>query len=216
MPGLGRKFAPDERDHNHLLRAVVPAKTTRTYRYWNDQGWWGNQGDFPFCVGYSGAGWIEDGPVTRLGIPPILDPVFLYQEAQKVDEWEGEGYDGTSVRAAAKVMQSLGYISEYRWAFDINELITTVLEVGPVVVGTNWYDSMFKVDAAWFIRIQPTARIAGGHAYIINGVNVKREEFRVKNSWGRDWGEAGRAKISFDDMARLIAEDGEIMLGIEK
>ena len=44
----------------------------------------------------------------------------------------------------------------------------------------------------------------GGHAYVINGVNTIKKQFRLKNSWGRKWGQGGHAFISFDDMKKLI------------
>ena len=58
-------------------------------------------------------------------------------------------------------------------------------------------------------------RLSGGHAYVINGVDTKTKLFRIKNSWGINWGQQGHAFISFTDMTRLIKERGEICLAIE-
>lgn len=213
--GLGRNPSKDEEDRKYLIQPLL-AKIdvpVRTSRYWNANGWWGNQYATPHCVGYSWTHWIEDGPVTHKGQAPIINPESVYREAQLVDEWAGEQYDGTSVRAGAKVLQSKGLIQSYLWAWDVNTLADAVLNLGPVVVGTYWYENMFFPNSKGILRVG--GYIAGGHAYLINGVNTKRELFRIKNSWGREWGKNGYAYISFADMARLIAEDGEVCLAIE-
>lgn len=128
--------------------------------------------------------------------------------------YTGNSYDGTSVRAGAKVLQTKGFIESYLWAWDVNTVIQAVLEKGPVVVGTEWtYDMFFpNIDTA---IIKPTGNSAGGHAYLINGVNTKKKLFRIKNSWGRVWGNKGHAYISFDDMDKLIRNQGEACLAIE-
>jgi C1A family cysteine protease len=130
-----------------------------------------------------------------------------------VDEWPGENYDGTSVRAAAKYLQKTGKIKSYYWAFDVNTLTNTVLNVAPVVVGTYWFYNMFYPDRNGLIRA--TGQIAGGHAYVINGVDTIKKQFRIKNSWGKTWGQGGHAFISFSDMDKLIKLNGEICLATE-
>jgi hypothetical protein len=212
---LGRIFIEDKRDNKYLIqdKLTIP-KTTITKKEWDGNVWWGNQGNTPQCVGYAWAHWICDGPITHRGALPIIQPSLIYREAQKVDEWPGERYNGTSVRGGAKYLMSSGKISSYLWAFDINTLINTVLNVGPVVVGTNWYYNMFFPNKNGLIRL--SGHIAGGHAYVINGVNTITKQFRIKNSWGKAWGVSGHAYISFSDMKRLIIERGEICLAIEK
>lgn len=210
--GLGRRFAIDVRDLDHRVRQVS-APLPKAYRYWNANGWWGDQGSTPQCVAYAWTHWLEDGPITQPGTTPVVVPGQLYAAAQKVDEWEGEAYDGTSVRAGAKVLQSLGLIAEYQWAYTLDEVARTVLEEGPMVVGTNWYDSMFEPDEAGFLEAD--GRLAGGHAWVIDGVNTRAAYFRMKNSWGRGWGTRGFALVSFETFDRLLHEDGEACIAKE-
>lgn len=213
--GLGRMPSEDEKDKFFLMRSLLEQKEApeRTYRYWNANGWWGDQGSLPHCVGYSWTHWIEDGPITHKGPAPIINPSVLYKEAQRVDEWAGENYDGTSVRAGAKALQSRGLITNYLWAWDVNTVAQAILTTGPVVVGTNWYNQMFYPDQ--YGKIYIYGRSVGGHAYLLNGVNTKTRMFRIKNSWGQNWGRKGHAFISFDDMQRLIDEQGEACLAVE-
>jgi hypothetical protein len=143
----------------------------------------------------------------------MILPAVLYGQAQEVDEWEGSNYDGTSVRAGAKVLQAKGWIKEYRWTTSVEDLALAVLTTSPVVVGTNWYYNMFMTDLKGFIK--PQGALVGGHAYLINGVNKDREMFRIKNSWGQDWGRSGNAFISYADMQRLLNEEGECCLAVE-
>jgi hypothetical protein len=234
---LGRMFIPDVRDNKYLIKnnfnliktRINSKKVVKTpsrkpqptpspspqpmLRFWNSDGWWGNQGNKPYCVGYSWAHWIEDGPVEHKGIAPIVSPELIYSQAQKLDAWPGENYDGTSVRAGAKFLKDQNMIQSYYWAFDVDTLIKAVFELGPVVVGTYWYRGMFRPDKNGIIR--PTGGIIGGHAYVINGVDKNKKLFRIKNSWGKTWGKQGHAFISFNDMKKLINQNGEICIAIE-
>jgi Cysteine protease len=212
--GLGRRFAPDPRDANFPMRTALPAApSTRTYRYWNANGFWFDQGDQPICVGAAWCHWLEDGPVTQRGSAPVLRPLEIYAAAQKVDEWPGEDYGGTSVRAGAKVLQARGFITEYRWASTIQEIVAALLDVGPVVVGTNWYADMFEPDEAGLLHIG--GGLAGGHAYVLDGISMPHKLIRMKNSWGRGWGKDGFAYLAFEDVDDLLHEDGEAALAVE-
>jgi|694.fasta_scaffold00433_47 hypothetical protein len=211
---LGRQYVPDERDNKYPINNLLSVAPVRiTNKYWDANGWWGNQGNTPQCVGYAWAHWLEDGPVPQSGIGPIIPPKVIYENAQRVDEWAGENYDGTSVRGGVKYLQSVGKVSSYYWGFNLTTLINSVLNLGPVVVGTNWYNGMFYPNRNGLIKI--SGRIAGGHAYVINGVNTVTKLFRIKNSWGQSWGQSGHAYISFTDMQRLIRERGEICFATE-
>lgn len=213
---LNRQVKLDPRDNNFLIKNHFNLKPTATIiqRYWDANGWWGDQGDSPYCVGYAWAHWIQDGPVMHPGTPPVIAPQKIYEEAQKVDEWAGENYEGTSVRGGVKFLKALGNVTSYYWAFDLNTIVQYLLNYGPMVVGTNWYNSMFSPNRSGIIRA--TGDLAGGHAYVLNGVDTRKRLIRIKNSWGRYWGNSGFAYISFADMAKLIAAQGEACVAVEK
>lgn len=215
--GLGRIEKYDPRDANYPLSAWLPEETFIDEKYWWNGGWWGNQGRTSECVIYSWSHWIEDGPVVqdelRQNEKPLFNVNIFYHKCQLNDNISGTNYNGTTVRAAAKILQKLGVIKEYRWTTSVEEMAKCLLTIGPMVVGTRWYFDMFKPDHKGVIK--PTGAPAGGHAYLINGVDYKNKLFRIKNSWGREWGKDGQAFISFNDFQKLLNKGGEACMAVE-
>jgi hypothetical protein len=225
--GLGRRFAPDPRDRDYLMaRALATVEPDRQYRYWWQNGWWGDQGATPQCVEFAWQHWLADGPHTsrtlsgrtRPNAPPYIRPRRkLYCRSKELDPWQGDCtnylYEGTSIRAGAQALQEWGYIGNYLWSWKLETIIYALLGTGPLVVGTNWTTGMDEVDAKGFIHY--TGRSRGGHAYILNGVSLPREAIRKKGSWGRGWGNNGTAWISFRDFERLLEDGGEAVLATE-
>lgn len=212
---FGRLYLPDERDKQYPMKKLFGAepRTLPIARYWKDYNWVGNQHRTPRCVGFAWTHWLESDPVVHNAPSPVVWPAKIYNAAQKIDEWPGENYDGTSVRAGAKVLQSMGFISSYYWAETLWDIVRAVLERGPVVVGTNWYSGMSDPGPDGIMRA--SGYWEGGHAYLLTSADRRRKRFRIRNSWGTGWGRQGRAFLPFATMRRLLAEDGEACIATE-
>jgi len=205
QPRFGRLRAKDARDKRYRMLAIAPV-TTRTKRNWSSSEPIWDQGSTPQCVAFSGDRVLVTRPiVTAL----TMSHSELYRACQLVDEWEGEDYDGTSVRACMKVFQSRGIISNYVWADTLEQAFPYLMEVGPIHFGCDWTENMMETDRAGFI--QPDGEIVGGHAVMIKGYNGAKRcpdsslgAYRIENSWGADWGQNGRCWISVPDMRKLV------------
>lgn len=219
---LGRLYAPNPEDRRYLLRSLTPgaeaaaANVVSRYHYVDTIL---DQGNTSSCVGASCRGWLNAGPVRNISGPSFLD---IYKAGQKIDEWPGEepAYYGTSVRAGFKVLKSLGYVSTYGWAFDLETALNHILTVGPMVFGTTYTTEMMRADKDGFIHYD--GQEVGGHAYLIVGANRETKcpdgskgAIRMVNSWGRDWAQNGRAWISFKDAEALIKDYGEACTAFE-
>jgi hypothetical protein len=206
---FGRRFAPDKRDMKYRL---AKPKTERKRRYWRNYWKDANQGEEPACVGYACAGWLDSQPIRQW-----IDPLWVYRIATYIDEWPEEDWEnseGTSVRAGMTLLANLGFIKEYRWETTVKRLLPHMLEVSPIVLGTNIYTGMCKPDARNFIA--PTGKIEGGHAYLWDGVDVVKGVARMKYCWTDAWGDNGHVWMKLDDLDRLLKEEGEACAGIEQ
>ena len=217
---FGRVYKVDERDLDFPVSPVLPEDRPEIdkKKWWAD-GWNGDQGKSPHCVVYSWFHWFEDGPVIQNIIPGINKPIYditeFYNQARLRDDIILENYEGTTVRAGAKILHKLGYLKEYRWATTIDEVLQCLTYLGPMVVGTNWYQSMFTPSSGRNI-INPRGRNHGGHAYVINGIDHHNELLRIKNSWGRSWGDNGHAYIRFHHFEKLLNEWGEACIPFQQ
>lgn len=206
--GLGRVVVKDRRDRKFAARAAVPPERwdapTLPRFMWRVPGIL-DQGETSECTGFSA--------VTALSAQPYphvhYSPQTLYREAKKRDAWEGEDYDGSSVRGAAKAAQALGEIARYRWMSTVDELRRGLRWLGVVVVGTDWTADMYRPDRDGLVRA--TGGVDGGHAYAVLGYDDAKYggAFRIPNSWGTRWGQRGYCWVSYDDMAELLRRDGE-------
>jgi hypothetical protein len=215
---FGRRVAIDPNDKRFQIpRVAVPADVTQRTWFTRDVF---DQGYTSQCVAFSGVGWLVAGPVRNIKDPPGFQE--LYRECQLIDEWPGEDPDveGTSIRALYKVLRRWGYVSEYRWAWTLEPVVNHILMNGPMVLGTNWYSGQMETDGDGFVRA--TGELAGGHAYLAIGANRAKKcpdgstgAVRCVQSWGRGWGQGGRFWLSFADLAKLLAEDGEAATATE-
>lgn len=205
----GRIVRFDPRDKKFPFRrprAAAPAGV----KHWRDDWYRGDQGDTPHCVGFAWLHWLANDPIRG----QYLTPAGIYDFAQRLDDWKGEAYEGTSVRAGCKALRSLGYVERFEWCATVDQVAAAILTRGPVVFGSTWFEGMNDPDGAGYV--DATGEQLGGHAYLLNGVDTHRRRFRLLNSWGPNWGDVGRAWLSFDDAAELLADDGEACSALER
>lgn len=205
---LGRVKQFDERSRGYAIAPHVEDKpmVSKSWpvRHWLDQM------QTPHCVSFA---WHHElmAPPKRVRFESDAKAEDVanarYFDMQKLDNWAGEDYDGTSVLAGAKLMRKLGFIGEYRWAFTLKEALLAVAYEGPLVIGINWHEAMYEPDAKGFLR--DTGDSVGGHALLVSSVSVAYQRVTVWNSWGRSWGRDGRAHLAWDAFGRLLADDGD-------
>jgi hypothetical protein len=214
----GRVYTPDPEDARFrvsFLREAEEAALEPVHdsRYWWANGIWVDQGSTGTCVGHGVTHYAEDGPVTQ---PGSLDPMAVYDRATEIDEWPQNDHDrsfGTSVRAGIEVLREKRMITTYHWAMNWPEFEFTILDIGPLVLGVDWFEDMFfPVDGL----IRPTGALAGGHCIVADGYNSKTKVARLKNSWGRGWGKNGFCYIRREDLEYLLfGANGEACISNE-
>lgn len=209
QPGMGKKW--------HLYRAgdvVVP--TDVSSRYWNASGWWGDQGNTSECTIFSWLHVLHDGPIThRNWKKPVEDPKLLYQFGQQIDGTPlSDVNSGLTSDAAAQVFLKRGYIGEYRWALDFDEMLDCLLNAGPGTLGMWWPTGMDSTDSTG--RAHYTGSDRGGHQIKVDGANKHTRLIRFKQSWGRsNYGRNGFGYISFDDAKSILKDGGEFCIARE-
>jgi hypothetical protein len=229
VPGLGRLIAKDPRDHQFRLAAhpLASAVVSRKSKTWSIFVKPLDQGNTGTCVAHAWKGRLLAAPVIHRQTEEP-SPFQLYDECIKLDEWTENDVDpdrqyGTSVRAGAKALVARGLISEYRWTDQVDEAADWISGVdsegnfvgGPVVIGVNFYYSMFTLDTGGYMRIEPDTTLAGGHCMLLIGWDQKRGRFRGLNSWSSSWGQNGRFWLDGETAQRLFSENGEVCIPTE-
>lgn len=223
----------DERSRGFGIMALVTETVYQT-KFW-DCDIYNDQGQEGACVGF---GWSHELAATPEVVPTNATiALSIYHRAQQLDQWAGENYSGTSVLAGAKAVSELRnnigepYLKEYRWAFGLSDLLLALGYHGPAVLGVNWFNNMFAPDANGYLHV--SGGVAGGHCILALGVyivpkagvtapsalsdlDLDNSYVLVHNSWGSDWGQHGRAKISLSDIQILLdsTNDGEACIPV--
>lgn len=225
---LDRKYVEDWRSLNYLISAeprVMASDKPRSYTYFIDERL--DQGSEGACVGFSFSQELAARPQEVTGVTNAYARA-LYQEARAIDRAAGYNFpEGATILAGVKACVADGYYSEYRWALTAEEIARGVgYSGGPCVLGLNWYRGMSLPDADGWIT--PTGSLDGGHAIVVVGVKIVYKTPRVPwksrtwrdvdfdksyvlllNSWGKDWGQDGRCKLSLTHLDRLMRENGD-------
>jgi hypothetical protein len=215
---LGRHVHHDPRSRLYAAPAL-PAGAIASVR-WTRRVPVFDQGQTSSCTGNAAAGWVATDNAARPGLTAVagraVDESYalevVYHLATGLDEFPGEyppDDGGSSGLGAAKALRALGLCSSYTHAFSPLAL-QTALQSGPVLVGTAWYNSMFTPGPGGWLVPDPGSGLAGGHEYLADELDVDRGRVWLTNSWGPGWGVAGRAWMTLEHLAALLADDGDV------
>lgn len=222
-PRLGRRFVGhDPRSLRFGTRPLLDARRLLDQdRYWLMPAGGSyplDQGAEPSCTGFGSAHEYVLGPVQVPGI----DAAFArarYQRNVEVDRAAGRFFDGgATVLATMDAAKADGLITGYAWNFGLLDTIDTLVNIGPVCLGTDWPQSMFEPDGDGLLTV--AGQSAGGHFWVLAG--RVREHPRwgpgcwMVQSWGR-WGvgvsqlglRTGCGFVRDADLERLLADSGE-------
>lgn len=198
---------------NHDPRSLAfPASTTGTHRPVTHRTYGSvlDQGDVGSCVGNTSAHALNTRGMRK--VPSRLvneaQAVEIYAAATAIDQFPGTYPDqdtGTDINSAAKVLRDQGRITSWTHAFGLDQTLAA-LQLAPVALGTNWHDSMFEPDSKGFVH--PDGSIVGGHEVLIRADDA-RGSVLVRNSWSASWGLRGHFRLTYADLAALLADSGD-------
>lgn len=206
---LGRHVRHDVRSRDY----PAPADPTLTSVRWTRRSPIFDQGTVGSCCGNAAAGWLATDNASRRGQQSLQehDAVAIYSKATHVDRIGGvypPTDSGSSGLAVAKAMVLLGLAGgPYRHAFGLDHALGA-LQLGPVLVGIAWRTGCDKPDAAG--RVRYVGRSRGGHEVLVDALDLDLGLIWFQNSWGRGYGEGGRAAMSLPDFGKALADQGDV------
>lgn len=213
---LGRHVHHDPRSRTFPARKMSAPRSVR----WDYLGPVLNQGDIGMCTGVAMAHCLNTEAFAASRpegtFLTLEDAVALYSEATVIDGLDQPPYQpndrGSTGLAVAKVAQKRGQIRSYTHAFGFAEFLGAI-QLAPALIGTNWSTSMYSPDDNAVVRYEPSS-VLGGHEYLAIGVSLEEKTVLCLNSWGDDWADRGRFKISFEDFDMLLRDQGDIVVPV--
>lgn len=206
---LGRHIHFDERSRN--FRVQVTKKTPIQSRIWKRTTAAFNQGSSNACTGNGAAGLLCTEPYKQAGLRcNEALAKRIYSLATHKDHILGvypPDDTGSTVLAAMKSAKELGFAKGYRWGFGLDDVLKTLSTIGPVEVGLNWYEGFDKPTKSGLVKI--SGHVRGGHAFELLGLDADKKLIWAINSWGPGFGVSGVFCFSWDDLDRLLHENGE-------
>lgn len=208
---LGRSVEHDEKSRDF---AVARRATPIASRHWTRHVPIYDQGQLGSCTGNAMASALSTGPFRHRFHEPTA--IRIYKAATIIDGFPGTyppDDTGSSGLAVCKVAQSKGWITSYRHAFSLDDVLAA-LQDGPVICGVDWFDSFDRPGPGGLCPLTPGASVRGGHEVCLVGVDVSSKTLRFANSWSDQWGANGYGVWTYDTFDRLLARDGDVTVPV--
>jgi len=171
-----------------------------------------NQGQIGSCTANALCGALDSAPDSQ-GATVLEEPdaVSLYEAETAL---EGKPYPpndpGGSGLLVCKAAKQRGLITSYTHAFGIDQALQALV-VRPVITGIAWYTSFDSPDPKTAqVAIAAGATVRGGHEVVADGIDAPNKLVWFWNSWGTEFGLAGRFCMSFDTWDQLLQQQGDV------
>lgn len=219
---LGRHVLHDEASKDFEARKMVgrrPRQLASVEHSINAPIW--NQGEIGQCTAEAALGLLMADQVRKsewnfAGTGPDADTLALYRAETRLDDtdipgsWEPEDTGSTGLWSM-KALHKANLIKGYHWAFSMTTVLQLLLDT-PVSTGTAWYNSMFSPAPRGKLTVDESSGVAGGHQYLLIGIDMENDEVIARNSWGEEWGDQGKFRLSFQDYAKLLSDNGDAVV----
>jgi hypothetical protein len=223
-PRLGRHKEHDSASLGYAV-PIWQAQPKRATTHWPSPFGPLNQSELGSCTGNALAGFLN----TDYAMPTRTkthaaqqftetDAVKLYELATTLDAIPGSyppTDTGSTGLGVCKAGIKLGYLSAYNWVFGFTSLQIT-LEFMPLITGTLWTQPMFN-PVNGLVKVGPIndATVAGGHEYLLTGIDYQNQVIEARNSWGdvHDWPgckPGGYFAIGFKDFQQLLGNGADV------
>ncbi|MEY2563172.1 MAG: hypothetical protein QOH88_1365 [Verrucomicrobiota bacterium] len=182
--------------------------------------------------------------VQQSAPPSVISPYMLYYFARRYDEIPGtDAGAGSTARGAMKAWHKHGACKLELWpkldvsirddqraewiadAFrtplgayyrvdhtSIPDIHAAINETGFVYVTAQTHAGWDEPDPMGNIVFDNTLPQQGGHAFLLVGYD--EEGFWIQNSWGREWGKEGFARLSYRDWTANCMDSWVAQLGV--
>jgi hypothetical protein len=203
---------PRSAEHTYTAYGRRPAKYDRVLGPVLDQGQVGA------CTGFGSTAALSS---RHPRLATNEHAMAVYELASSRDDFAGDwptADNGSSVNAAMKALRDIHRVRSWDWiaAPDVqndgpaavDHAMDAIANVGPCVIGSPWYESMFDPAADGSLTIDTTEKLEGGHCFCLYG--YESGYVLMRNSWGVQWGTAGDAMIPRDGLAALVGAGAEI------
>lgn len=228
------RFDPRSLNYRAAPGVTAMPKTGRIWRH----GPVLDQGQEGACVGYGCSGAVAAEPSSRAGVSDTYARNW-YHRAQRLDEWPGEAYEGTSVLAGCLVGRERKLWTGFRWAKAPSELAAGIGrdELGPAIIGVQWSEQLYDVPASGLLPADVKLDPNLGHCVLLFGYApawsdcspelradldaiglaraaelIRQPAFPLLNSWGESWGDGGVALAPAELVQRWVNARGEFGL----
>lgn len=126
--------------------------------------------------------------VTKYGdVPNKLFPINV-EVPKAIEQFEAKVED----------IESEGYFFKFHEYFKLKDktaIKTSIMENGPAIMSMMWFDDIKVVNGVMQTECVKSKK-TGGHCMVIYGWD--ENGWKVRNSWGRNWGDKGNVVIPYD------------------